>query len=410
MASATDPAHLTSGPPEGPTNGFHEKPTILVVDDTPANLALLSEVLRPTYRTKVALDGEKALVIAQAEPQPDLILLDIMMPGMDGYEVCRRLKLNSATRAIPVIFVTAMGQEEDETLGLDMGAVDYVTKPISAAIVRARIKTQLALSAHAHAMQRLVDKLEAQALELSELNRTLQQRVADEVEQVGRLTRLKRFFSPPVVELILSGTTDDPLKSHRRDIAAVFIDLRGFTAFTETSEPEDVISVIGEFHVAMGRLVMSHGGTLEHFAGDGMMIFFNDPVPVDNPAAIAVRMAIEMQACFVELAQRWQRRGYRLAMGIGIAQGFATIGAIGFEGRRDYGVIGNVTNLAARLCAEALGGQILVSQRVQGNVAGVARTNPVGEVALKGFHRPLPVHAVVGLIDDADPNRVEASG
>ena len=387
-----------------------DRPTLLIVDDTPANLALLSDILKASYRTKVAVDGEKALRIARSPTPPDLILLDIMMPGMDGYEVCRRLKLNPATRAIPVIFVTALGQEEDETLGLDMGAVDYVTKPISAAIVRARIKTQLALSAHAHAMQRLVDKLEAQALELSELNRTLQQRVADEVEQVGRLTRLKRFFSPPVVELILSGTTDDPLKSHRRDIAAVFIDLRGFTAFTETSEPEDVISVIGEFHVAMGRLVMSHGGTLEHFAGDGMMIFFNDPVPVDNPAAIAVRMAIEMQACFVELAQRWQRRGYRLAMGIGIAQGFATIGAIGFEGRRDYGVIGNVTNLAARLCAEALGGQILVSQRVQGNVAGVARTNPVGEVALKGFHRPLPVHAVVGLIDDADPNRVEASG
>jgi class 3 adenylate cyclase len=234
---------------------------------------------------------------------------------------------------------------------------------------------------------------------LAQLNRTLEQRVAEEVAQVERLTRLKRFFSPPVVDLILAGAADDPLKSHRREIAAVFIDLRGFTAFTETSDPEDVMRVIGDFHEAMGRLVMRHGGTLEHFAGDGMMIFFNDPVAVENPAGIAVRMAVEMQACFAGLARTWHRRGYDLAMGIGIAQGFATIGAIGFEGRRDYGVIGNVTNLAARLCAEAAGGQILISQRVQGLVADFARVEPIGEIALKGFHRPVATYAVTGLIE-----------
>ena len=375
-----------------------DRPTLLIVDDTPANLALLSDILKASYRTKVAVDGETALRIARSPTPPDLILLDIMMPGMDGYEVCRQLKADPATRDIPVIFITAMGEEEDETRGLALGAVDYVTKPISAAIVKARVRTQLALSAHAREMQRMLHEVEAKSAELAQLNATLEERVVDAVAQVERLSRLKRFFSPSVVDLMLSGGADDPLKSHRREIAAVFVDLRGFTAFTETSDPEDVMRAIGEFHEAMGGLIMSHAGTLEHFAGDGMMIFFNDPVLVENPAAVAVRMAIAMQERFGALARAWHQRGYDLAMGIGIAQGFATIGAIGFEGRRDYGVIGTVTNLAARLCAEAAGGQILVSQRVQGMVADIARTEAVGEIALKGFHRPVPAYAVTGPI------------
>ena len=276
-----------------------------------------------------------------------------------------------------------------------------MTKPISAPIVKARVKTHLASYEHAREMRRLIAKLEAQAVELAEWNRALEQRVAEEVSQVDRLGRLKRFFSPSVVDLLLSGTAEDPLKSHRREIAAVFLDLRGFTAFTETSEPEDVMGVIGEYHDAMGRLVAAHDGTLERFAGDGIMIFFNDPVEVENPAAAAVRMAIAMQEHFAKLAEGWQRRGYELAMGIGIAQGFATIGAIGFEGRRDYGAIGTVTNLAARLCAEALGGQILISQRVQGRVAHFATTEPVGQLALKGFHRPVAAFSVRGYLDAA---------
>ena len=375
-----------------------EKQTILIVDDTPANLALLSDVLKSTYRTKVALDGEKALRLALSESPPDLILLDIMMPGMDGYEVCKRLKANPETRNIPVVFVSAMNEVQDETKGLELGGVDYVTKPISAAIVRARVKTHLAVSEQARELERMIARLEAQAGELSDLNQTLEQRVAEGVNQVERLGRLKRFFSPSVVDLILSGAAEDPLKSHRREIAAVFLDLRGFTAFTETSDPEDVMGVIGEYHEAMGRLVMAHGGTLEHFAGDGMMIFFNDPVEVDNPAGIAVKMAIAMQERFATLAHGWHKRGYELAMGIGVAEGYATIGAIGFEGRRDYGVIGTVTNLAARLCAEAAGGQILISQRVQGFVADFAVTDPIGEITLKGFHRPVIAYAVAGYV------------
>jgi len=378
---------------------LREKPTILIVDDTPANLSLLSDVLKSDYRTKAAVNGEKALKLAFSGSPPDLILLDIMMPGMDGYEVCRLLKANPATRSIPVIFVTAMNEVEDETRGLALGAVDYVTKPISAPIVKARVKTHLALYEQAREMEDMIAKLKAQAGELAEWNRTLEQRVAEGVSQLDRLGRLKRFFSPSVVELLLSGSAEDPLKSHRSEIAAVFLDLHGFTMFTETSAPEDVMGVIGEYHEAMGELVMAHGGTVERFAGDGIMIFFNDPVQVDNPTGKAVAMSIAMQERFATLAKGWQRRGYEIAMGIGVAQGYATIGAIGFEGRRDYGAIGTVTNLAARLCGEAAGGQILISQRVQGLVADFAKTDPIGELSLKGFHRPVMTYTVHGYID-----------
>lgn len=379
-----------------------KRPSVLIVDDTPANLAILSEALKSVYRTKVALDGDKALKLAASYPPPDLILLDIMMPGMDGYEVCRRLKLNPSTSDIPVIFVSAMNEVEDETRGLELGGVDYVTKPISPAIVRARVKTHLAISEHAHERDRLIAQLEAQAEELSHLNQTLEQRVCDGVSQVERLGRLKRFFSPSVVDLLLSGSSEDPLISHRREIAAMFLDLRGYTAFTEVSDPEEVMKVIGEYHEAMGQLVMAHGGTLERFAGDGMMIFFNDPVQIENPAGAAVKMAIAMQERFAALSDGWRGRGYDLAMGIGVAQGYATIGAIGFEGRRDYGVIGTVTNLAARLCAEAAGGQILISQRVQSSVADFAHTHAIGEVTLKGFHRPVKAYSVSGFIEVMD--------
>jgi len=377
-----------------------EKPTILIVDDTPANLSLLSDVLKSDYRTKAAVNGEKALKLAFSGTPPDLILLDIMMPGMDGYEVCRRLKANPATRSIPVIFVTAMSEVEDETRGLELGGVDYVTKPISAPIVKARIKAHLALYVQARQMEHMIAKLEAQAGELAEWNRTLEQRVAEGIDQLDRLGRLKRFFSPSVVDLLLSGSAEDPLKSHRREIAAVFLDLRGFTAFTERSDPEDVMGVIGEYHEAMGQLVMAHGGTIERFTGDGIMIFFNDPVQVDNPAGKAVKMAIAMQERFAMLAQGWHKRGYELAMGIGVAQGYATIGAIGFEGRRDYGAIGTVANLAARLCGEAAGGQILISQRVQGFVADFTKSDPIGEIPLKGFHRPVMAYAVHGYVEE----------
>lgn len=376
--------------------------TILIVDDTPANLALMVELLQPHCRTRVAINGEKAIELTLGTDPPDLILLDIMMPGMSGYDVCRRIKAEPRVRDIPIIFLSAMGSVEDETLGLELGGVDYVTKPIRPAIVLARIRTHLAMARQARERERLVARLEQQARALTELNHTLEQRIADGVAQVERLGRLKRYFSPSVVDLMLSGTADDPLKSHRREVAAAFVDLRGFTAFTETSDPEDVMHVIHQYHEAMGVLVMSHGGTLEHFAGDGMMICFNDPVEIENPALVAVDMAIGMQTRFSDLVQDWYRRGYNLSMGIGVALGFATIGAIGFEGRRDYGVIGNVTNLAARLCGEAAGGQILVSHRVHGFVADQVHSESLGTMQLKGFHNPVAVYAVSARLAPAD--------
>jgi len=216
-------------------------------------------------------------------------------------------------------------------------------------------------------------------------------------QMVEQLSRLKRFFSPQLAELIVAGGTEDPLKTHRREVTVVFLDLRGFTTFAEQVEPEEVMGVLRDYHAEMGRLILEHEGTLERFTGDGMMIFFNDPVPVPNPAERALRMALVMRERVQELSTRWRRRGYNLALGIGIAQGYATIGAIGFEGRWDYGAIGTVTNLAARLCGEAKGNQILVSLRVAGEVEDMIETEEVGPLALKGFHKPVPAFSVLGL-------------
>lgn len=374
------------------------RPTILIVDDNPANVDLLVDLLAADYQTKVATNGARAIHLATTLPL-DLILLDVMMPEVSGYEVCEQLKADPATRDIPVIFVTAMGEAQDETKGFRLGAVDYVTKPISPPVVRARIKTHLTLAALMRQQRLQNEQLARQADELMVLNQTLEARVAAGVEKVERLGRLKRFFSPAVVDLLVSSD-DDPLKSRRREITAVFVDLRGFTAFTETAEPEDVMQVLGEYHEALGRLVLSFNGTLERFSGDGIMIFFNDPVVLENPALHAVRMAVAMQERFRSLARGWTQRGFSLSMGVGIAHGYATIGAIGFEGRRDYGAIGTVNNLAARLCDKAGGGQILVSQRVFARVETFVLAETIGALELKGFHRPVPAFTVLGLLDN----------
>jgi class 3 adenylate cyclase len=233
--------------------------------------------------------------------------------------------------------------------------------------------------------------------ELAEWNQKLEVRVAEQVSLLERLGRLKRFFSPQLTELIVAGGADDPLKTHRCDITVCFLDLRGFTAFAETVEPEEVMGVLREYHAAMGKLILEHEGTLERFTGDGMMIFFNDPVPVTNPGQRAVHMALEMRECVAVLVEKWRSLGYELELGIGIAQGYATIGAIGFEGRWDYGAIGSVTNLAARLCAEAKPGQILISKRVIAVTEGALEVEPAGELSLKGFHRPVPAFNVIGV-------------
>jgi len=216
-------------------------------------------------------------------------------------------------------------------------------------------------------------------------------------QMVENLSRLKRFFSPQLAEAIVTGGTDDPLKTHRREVTVVFLDLRGFTAFAETADPEEVMGVLREYHGEMGKLILAHEGTLERFTGDGMMIFFNDPVLVDDAPERAVRMAVAMRDRVAALTGRWRKRGYDLALGVGIAQGYATIGAIGFEGRWDYGAIGTVTNLAARLCGEAQPGQILLSARVASGVEDLVETEEVGVLALKGFARPVPAFNLLRL-------------
>ena len=353
---------------------------ILVVDDVAMNVKLLADLLGVKgYQTVTAASGAEALARLEAD-RPDLVLLDVMMPGMSGYEVCAAIRANPAHSMLPVVLVTALDPAKERAKGLEAGADDFLSKPVNQAELLARVRSLLRI-------KQLYDEVTRQKGELERWNQTLEARVADGVHQLEQVSRLKRFFSPQLADLIVAGGADDPLRSHRREITVVFLDLRGFTAFTETADPEEVMGVLGEYHAAMGRLILRHEGTLERFTGDGIMVFFNDPLPIPDPATRAARMALAMQSEMGRLAAGWKRRGYDLLLGVGIAQGFATIGGIGFEGRIDYGAIGTVTNLAARLCGEADGGEILLSQRVMGTIDGQFEIEPMGELTLKGFQR-----------------------
>jgi class 3 adenylate cyclase len=362
----------------------HEGSRLLVVDDNEDNrYTLTTRLKRQGYPDVVtANDGRQALELLRKQPF-DLVLLDIMMPELNGYQVLEQLKADDRLRHIPVIMISAVDELDSVIRCVELGAEDYLQKPFNPTLLRARIGACLE-------KKRLRDQL-------VEWSRTLEQRVQEKVVEVERLGRLKRFFSPQLAELIVAGGADDPLRTHRREVTVVFLDLRGFTAFAETAEPEEVMGVLREYHAEMGRLILEHEGTLERFTGDGMMIFFNDPVPVPNPAERAIRMAVAMRARVAQLTTAWRKRGHELALGVGIAQGYATIGAIGFEGRWDYGAIGTVTNLAARLCGEAKGGQILVSPRVVGAVEALIDTEEVGALALKGLLKPVPTFNVAGL-------------
>jgi adenylate cyclase len=358
--------------------------TLLVVDDNEDNrYTLTNRLKRQGYADVVtANDGREALELLRTRPV-DLVLLDIMMPELNGYQVLEQLKANEALRHIPVIMISAVDELDSVIRCIELGAEDYLQKPFNPTLLRARIGACLE-------KKRLRDQL-------VEWNRALEQRVEEKVAEVERLGRLKRFFSPQLAELIVAGGADDPLKTHRREVTVVFLDLRGFTSFAETAEPEEVMGVLREYHAEMGTLILEYEGTLERFTGDGMMIFFNDPVPVANPAERAIRMAVAMRDRVTQLCAAWRKRGYELALGVGIAQGYATIGAIGFEGRWDYGAIGTVTNLAARLCGEAQAGQILVSSRVAAAAEEVIDAQQVGTLPLKGFLKPVPTFAVAGL-------------
>ena len=351
---------------------------ILVVDDQPTNRTLLSDLLGlDQYDVAAVESGDAALVELELQPF-DLVLLDVLMPGKDGFSVLREIRANPRLSHLPVVLCTSLDPDQERVRGLEAGADDFLQKPVNRAELSARVRSLLRV-------KRLFDQVEAQHEELKRWSVELEKRVAEKVAEVGELSRLKRFFSAPIANKIMRGGADDPLVSHRRDVAVVFIDLRGFTAFSDSSAPEDVMRILREFHAAVGACIDAAGGTIERFTGDGVMVFFNDPEPIDNPCRAALKFACAVRDSAGLLAKHWVLEGFSLNVGIGVAYGYATVGAIGYEGRIDYGAIGSVTNLAARLCAEAGAGEVLVQQRAIALAGeGFVAASPVTYV-LKGF-------------------------
>ena len=365
-------------------------PRILVVDDQPESIRLLHAVLSPRgYSVDSVSSGAEALERFAAEPAPDLVLLDVVMPEIDGYEVCRRIRATPATELLPVVMITASSGEE-KLRALEAGADDFVMKPFDQAELLARVSSLIRIKQY-H------DTIREQAKELAEWNRELEKRVEEQVAQIDRMGRLKRFLSPQLADLVVSSGDESFLESHRCEITVVFCDLRGFTAFAETVEPEVTMAVLREYHTALGDLVFRFDGTLERFTGDGLMVFFNDPMPCPDASIRSVRMGVAMRDRVADLAEEWRRSGYDLGFSVGIAQGYATLGRVGFEGRFDYAAIGTVTNLAARLCDVADAGKVLVSQRVHAAVEDFVVSNQLSELPLKGFSRPVTAYEIIAL-------------
>jgi adenylate cyclase len=367
-----------------------EQATILVVDDQANNRKLLADLLIARGYAAVTAAGGKEGLAKVASIRPDLVLLDVMMPDLSGYEVCKQIRADPDNGILPVVMVTALDPAQERIKGIEAGADDFLTKPINQAELLARVKSLLRVKS-------LYDTVQQQRAELSALNAGLEQRVQEQIGELQRLAQLKRFFPPHLAELIVAGDEDDPLRTHRREVTVVFLDLRGFTAFADISEPEEVMALLRRYHQEMGELILAHQGTLEQFAGDSMMVIFNDPVMVEDPAARAVRMAVQMQQRFKDLVDSWRKLGHEMALGIGIAHGYATIGAIGYEGRTSYGVIGRVTNLAARLCTQAQPGEILITAAVHAQVEQLADAKQVESVNLKGFARLTAAFKLLGL-------------
>jgi class 3 adenylate cyclase len=367
---------------------------VLVVDDNPANRGILARRLeRLGYEALKAADGRTALEIL-ATTDVDLVLLDMMMPGLSGFDVLDHRRADPRLRDIPFIVISALDESESVVRCIEKGAEDYLLKPFDPVLLQARVSACIEKKRLRDQQQRYLATIETQATELTELNRTLEARVAAQVKDIERLRRLQRFLPPQIAEAIISEG-EDVLEPHRRDITVAFCDLRGFTAFAEAAEPEDVMRVLREYHEAVGDLIFQLEGTLEHFAGDGIMVFFNDPVPCSDAALRAVRMGLGIRERVNRLAAEWHKRGHELGFGMGISMGYATMGPIGFEGRYDYAAIGSVANLAARLCGEAESGQILVSERVCTDTEGIVEYESIGEMTLKGFRRPVAAFNVV---------------
>jgi adenylate cyclase len=371
-----------------------ERPAkILVVDDVPENVRLLEAVLVPRgYEVVTARDGLEALERVETE-EPDLILLDVMMPGLDGYGVCTHLRANDDTAVLPVIMVTSsIGQEK--TKAIEAGADDFIPKPFNHDELLTRVRSLLRI-------KRYHDTIKAQAAELAELNHTLEERVQAQVDELERLQRLRRFLSPQLADAVVSSGDETILHSHRRQVAMFFADLRGWSSFVDAVEPEELMRVLGEFHDVIGRLVKRFEATVGFLEGDGVQLFFNDPIEIPDAPLRAVRLGCALREEMAELIPSWSKRGHDLDFGAGIALGYATCGEVGFEGRSDYAAIGAVTNLASRLADEASGGQILIAQRLYAEIEQDVDVEPAGEFTLKGFQRPVVAYNVVAIRDPA---------
>ena len=366
---------------------------ILVVDDIPENVRLLEAVLAARgYDVVSATSGAAALQLIDSE-RPDLVLLDVVMPDMDGYAVCRELRADDETAVLPVIMVTSsIGPEK--TKAIEAGADDFIPKPFNHDELLVRVRSLLRI-------KRYHDTIKSQAEELRDLNQTLEERVTKQVEELERLRQLQRFLSPQLADAIISSGDESILGSHRREVAMLFCDLRGYTSFADSVEPEELLDVLGQFHQAVGRLVKEYDATVGFLAGDGIQVFFNDPIEIPDPALRAVRMACALREEMAELLPRWQKRGYDLDFGVGLAFGYATCGEIGFEGRSDYAALGTVTNLAARLSDEATGGQILIPQRLYAEVEEDVDAESAGDYTLKGFPRPIHAFNLLGVREKA---------
>ena len=366
----------------------------LIVDDSAVNRKVLARHLETLdIGAREAGNGREALELLGAGASDiGVVLLDIEMPEMDGYETLAAIKSDEELRHLPVIMISSIDELESVLRCIEMGATDYLPKPFNPQILAARIRASLA-------GKRLHDLEVESAARQAELLRTIERQKEE----------LSRFLSPQVAALVSSPEGEQLLAGHRRVATSVFADLRGFTPFSESAEPEEVLGVLREYHAAMGEIIVEHAGTLEHFAGDGMMVFFNDPVLQDDHVLRAVRMAVAMRDRFAELSDAWSRRGHILGFGVGIATGFATLGRIGFEGRYDYGMVGPAVITAARLSSAATDGQILLSPRSHDEIDGLVEVESIGELTLKGFSRPISPINVVGLREDVAAVPVKAS-
>jgi class 3 adenylate cyclase/AmiR/NasT family two-component response regulator len=395
--------HLTSKDGIAPVAGVPD-PALLVVDDNEDNRYTLSLQLNAQgyHNIAIATNGREALTVLHSKPF-DLVLLDIMMPDLNGYEVLERMRSSPELRNIPVIVISAIGEIDSVVRCIELGAEDYLPKPFEPTLLRARVYASLERKRLHDQVVAQAAELASQAAELATWNKTLEQRVADQLGEIERMGKLRRFLSPQVADLIVASGMEKQLQSHRRD-TALFCELRGFTSFSETSDPEDVMMLLRDYHAAIGQIIIKYGATLEHFAGDGVMLIFNDPLPIDKPELQAVRMALEMRDAIGTLTEKWRRLGYDIGFGIGISNGFATLGTIGFEGRFDYAAVGTVANIASRLCDEAKPGQILICPRVLMAVEDTMKVEPVGELTLKGIRRPMTAYNVVAA---SAPTRTE---